>query len=443
MNWVRAAAMPVLAAALLAGPAAAEVEILSPGEGAELTGKVEVVARVVAPKGYRLDRAVVQTEPGEQIRLAPRSADTYSAALDATRLANGRQALLVIAATKGMDAALFKPSEASWSSSIRNFTTEVRVIVRNPYQHYRGDLHAHTSYSDGCRLPAEAYEYARDEAKLDFFAVTDHSQLLTFDEYADTIAQAKHFDQPGRFVALYGVEATEGTGHLCCYLSPTPRLSSRLDDTYQAIGRMGLLGHFNHPNLSSPPSQGWKDDFQGFHHLPIADRSMAMVEVREPTEEAAYIAMLNAGWHVGAAGCQDSHEAKWGSGSSWTVALARQLTREAILDALWSRRTYSAADRSLQLEFTLDGEDMGAQLARPAGSFTCLVTVADPDAGDAITRIDLFLDGQIVETVRPQLTKYAWSAPVSLSRGKHYAFVRVTQTGDRMTWSSPIWVNAY
>jgi hypothetical protein len=430
----------MLAAVRAAG---AEVEIISPREGAELTGKVEVVARVVAPKGQRLDRAVVQGQTGEQIRLAPRGPDIYSAVLDTTRLPNGRQALLVTMATRGADARRFRPEDTAWGSQIRNFTAEVRVVVRNPYRLYWGDLHAHTSYSDGCRVPKEAYEYARDQAKIDFFAVTDHSQLLTFDEYADVIAQAERYNQPGRFVTLYGAESTESTGHFCFYMSPTPRLSSRLDDSYQEVGRMGLLAHFNHPNLSSDPKQGWKDDFQGFHYVPAADRSMAMVEVRSPTEEAAYIAMLNAGWHVGAAGCEDKHDATWGKGDTWTVALARQLSRDSILEALWARRTYSAADRNLELTFTVDGEDMGAQVARPAGALSCVVAVADPDDGDAINRIELFLDGRIVGTVQPKLKKYAWSATLTLSPGRHYAFVRVTQTGDRMSWSSPVWVSAH
>ena len=49
----------------------------------------------------------------------------------------------------------------------------------------------------------------RDSAKVDFFAVTEHSQYLTADEYADVIAQANKADNPGEFAALYGVEETE------------------------------------------------------------------------------------------------------------------------------------------------------------------------------------------------------------------------------------------
>lgn len=37
-----------------------------------------------------------------------------------------------------------------------------------------GNLHAHTSYSDGSGTPAEAYRMACD-AGLDFYAITEHN----------------------------------------------------------------------------------------------------------------------------------------------------------------------------------------------------------------------------------------------------------------------------
>jgi hypothetical protein len=445
--WCTQTAPLIALFALMAAPwaGAAEVRVISPQDGAGLSGTVEVIAQVVPPRAASLDRVVLVTADGRTIRMTPQFADRYTAALDTTTLRNGKQALAVIAFAKGRDEEMLTADTSkAWGSEVRSWEAEVRVAVSNPYNHYWGDLHAHTSYSDGCRVPEVAYRYARDTARLDFFAVTDHSQLLTLDEYADTVAQADRFNEPGRFVALYGVESTEGTGHLNVYMSPVPQLPVDLDARYRAIGEMELLGHFNHPSPFEHEGQPWRDDFEGFHWVPAADQCMAMVEVRSPEEEAAYIALLNAGWHVGAAGCQDQHGATWGTGgSTWTVALARELTREAILEALWSRRCYSAADRNLRLDFTLDGEDMGSRIARRGGQMSFLITVADPDPGEVVEQIDLFVDGKIAQTVRPGLTTYAWAASLDLPRGTHYCFARVTQVRDRMSWSSPIWVTVY
>lgn len=438
----------VLLAAVLVGvsgafASAASVEILSPSAGAQLSGSAKVRARVIVQPGEKLDKVVLQTSRGDMLRMAPMFADVFEATLDTTRLRNGRQALVVVASAKGGDEATLHPDEAAWGSMIRNWSAEIPVLISNPYHCYWGDLHAHTNYSDGAGLPADAYQFARDKARLDFFAVTDHSPLLTLDEHSDTVAQAERFNQPGRFVTLWGVEATESWGHINFYMTPSPRLPGNLDLLYRAGGEMMLLGHFNHPSVDPVAGRTWRDDFQGFHHSPAADSAMALVEVRDEREERAYIALLDAGWHVGAAGDQDQHDRKWGLGKTWTVALARELSREAILDALWSRRTYSTADRNLQLNFTVDGEDMGARIARRAGTYTCLVTLQDPDPDHVIDRIDLFLDGRLAATEKPKLAKYAWSVPVDFGPGRHYVFVRVKQPGEKTTWSSPVWVEAY
>jgi hypothetical protein len=427
----------------LAPALGAEVRIVSPVPGAQLSGVVEVKATVTPQPGEKLDQIILETSKGERLPMLRQQGDSYAVSLDTAKLSNGRQALLVIVSARGEEPSVLQSSDQSWSSSIRNWMAEVPVRIANPYHCYWGDLHAHTSYSDGAGLPKDAYEYARAKAGLDFFAVTDHSPLLTFDEYKDVIAQAEANYQPGRFVTLWGVEATEAAGHLNFYMTSTPRLPSDLDSLYRAAAEMGLLGHFNHPSVEPVAGQPWKDDFQAFHYYPAADRSLAMVEVRSASEEAAYIRLLEAGWHVGAAGCEDRHDRAWGSGNTWTVALAHELTREAILDALWSRRTYSTADRNLQLTVTIDGEDMGSQIARPAGLLSAMVTAVDLDAGNVIEQIDWLVDGQVAKSARPGLPKWAWAETLSFPAGKHYCFVRITQAGGHMTWSSPIWVTAY
>lgn len=85
---------------------------------------------------------------------------------------------------------------------------------------YRGEVHSHTNESDGIGSITEAYTYARDVARLDFFAVTDHSSTITKDVLQKKHANAaEQFNDPGKFVALYGYEQTYNSmtgyyGHL-------------------------------------------------------------------------------------------------------------------------------------------------------------------------------------------------------------------------------------
>ncbi|MFB3881051.1 MAG: CehA/McbA family metallohydrolase [Armatimonadota bacterium] len=417
----------------------------APAENATVSGVIEVKVALTPTPGEELTSPVVQTIDGKRFPLFSDGAGAYVGLVDTAKLPNGHQTLLAFATPKGRDARREEYADESWGADRMARQGEVAIVVRNPYRFLWGDLHAHTSYSDGGWYPNEAYKYARDVAKLDFFAVTDHDWVTTLDEYADIVAQANTFDEPGRFVALYGFERTNGdSGHMCFYMTDTTQTPNGLTDCYRYAAENGLLGHFNHP-WPNKPDQSWRNDFEEFRYAPEADRAMAMVELRAPDEEACYLQLLNNGWHVGAAGCEDKHDATWGQGPSWTVALAKEVSRKGVLDALWARRTYSAADRNLKLEFTLDGEDMGAQVSRRAGPYTFAVTVDDPDETDKIERVDLFLDGRIVKTAvaGPAETVDGWSDSLQFPAGRHYVFVRVTQSGGRMSWSSPIWLTAY
>ncbi len=417
----------------------------TPTAGAVVSGVVDVTITLKPTPGEVLTSPVVQTIDGKQVPLFPAGKEnSFVGMVDTTRLSNGRQTLLVYATPKGRDAHREEYADESWGWDRMVRQGEVAIVVRNPYRFCLGDIHAHTSYSDGGWYPNEAYRYARDEAKLDFFAVTDHDWITTRDEFADIIAQANTFDEAGRFVALWGFERTNGdTGHMCFYMTDITQTPNDLTDCYRFVGQNGLLGHFNHP-WKNKDGQSWRNDFQEFRYSPDADRSMAMVELRSTDEEECYIAMLNNGWHVGAVGDEDVHKAQWGQGPTWTVALAKELTREGILEALWARRTYSAADRNLKLEFTLDSEDMGAQVSRPAGKYEFSLALDDPDQADVISHVDVFMDGKIVSTIKPEApTKGQWTGALEFPAGKHYCFVRVTQTGNKVSWSSPIWVTAY
>lgn len=42
-------------------------------------------------------------------------------------------------------------------------------------QVFFGNLHSHTSFSDGSATPEVAYTHARDVAGLDFLAITEHN----------------------------------------------------------------------------------------------------------------------------------------------------------------------------------------------------------------------------------------------------------------------------
>jgi hypothetical protein len=406
------------------------VEIMTPRPQAQLSGTIEVAAQVHT--SVPIARAVAYL--GAASAEMQREGNTWRAQLDTLKATNGRQQLVVAAWTAGTSAdAVRKQAGPLAVLAAMNRFGETPVIVRNEYNYYWGDVHAHTVYSDGVQSPADAYRHARDAAKLDFFSITDHDVELTGDEYDDIHRQADAFDQPGVFAALYGVEWTTDAGHMCFYMAPRFRLSGDLDSAYQELAELGLTAHFNHPA---------QNDFHRQAYSPVGATVLCAAEVRDKEEETVWNAMLQRGWRVGTDGSQDKHQATWGEGPHWTVALARRLDRQAILDAIRARRTYSTFDRNMRLDFTLDGEDMGATIARPAGKLPLTVIVTDPDGADKIARIEAIADGKVVASVAPGAASYRWITRVSLVPGRHYVYVRVTEADGNQAWSSPIWVQA-
>jgi hypothetical protein len=47
------------------------------------------------------------------------------------------------------------------------------------FKAYFGNLHAHTSVSDGIEQPKDAYEHARTKAKIDFLCLSEHNHPLS------------------------------------------------------------------------------------------------------------------------------------------------------------------------------------------------------------------------------------------------------------------------
>ena len=82
---------------------------------------------------------------------------------------------------------------------------------------YFGNLHSHTAYSDGEGTPDEAFLWARDIAQYDFYAITDHAELLSAAEWDDISIQADYYTLDGTFLAIRGFEWTHLNGHICVY----------------------------------------------------------------------------------------------------------------------------------------------------------------------------------------------------------------------------------
>lgn len=300
------------------------------------------------------------------------------------------------------------------------------------YHRYVGNLHSHTSYSDGQGTPAEAFAYARDSADIDFLAVTDHSNALSDAEYADILYQAGVFTENGAFVAIGGQEWTGLVWDHCNILDAdhvfrVPYFD--YDSLYSEIVASGSTAGFNHPRPGL---------FNDYAYSATGDVGINAVELRADVEMAEYIKILNNRWHVGADGSQDNHSRNWGDGGTWTAALACSLTKTEILNAVRGFRTYSIGDRDLEITFTSAGHCMGDSFTH-SGNLRFLIAANDLDGDHPIARIDLYQNGYLIGYVPSGLDSCLWQPEITPPDGDNYYFARVIQVGSKYSYTSPIW----
>ena len=335
------------------------------------------------------------------------------------------------------------------------------------YNLYFGDLHNHTSYSDGAEgyTPWDAYE-AAIAAGADFMALTEHvstsnaydAWTMDMDEWADLQAAAAFYTSR-KFVAMPAYEfwLLANNGEINVY--NTPEIPGemfngleRLADFYDwLVQQPGAIGQYNHPLYVS-------DNFKDYsYYNETRDVGMNILEVyNDEFYEDSFIMALDTGWHIMPSSNADTHAADWIAGHELrTVLLAAKLTPDDLYGAMSARRGYATMDKNLRIYYTLNGEIMGTILSEPAPSYTATIQISDPDAvdgdlNDAVTLIEIVSDGGAVVASLPldpgaSAETINWTAS-GLPTDAAYFFVRVSTASNDViglegvtAWTAPVW----
>ena len=371
------------------------------------------------------------------------------------------------------------------SASITWFFT----VGATKYQHYFGQLHSHTQYSDGAGPLTDALRYVENlpaSANVQFVAFTDHSNYFdsssspnveaalydaslvkdsdanhSWKTYKDTIAKFNE-DNAGSMVAIGGFEMTwsGGPGHINTFNTPgivsrnNKTLNNKTDDAgmkayyallSQAEGAASI-SQFNHPGTTF-------GNFKDFNYWdPVIDSRMYMVEVGNgegaigaggyyPSYEQ-YIMALDKGWHLAPTNNQDNHKGKWGNANdARDVILTDDFSEQGIYEAIRALRMYATEDKNLELTYTVNGLMMGSSITEVPDKLNVEVTVNDPDASDSIAKVEVVANSGKVA--------YTWDNAAQLGSGKlsatldpsySYYFIRVTQKDGDLAVTSPVWV---
>lgn len=333
------------------------------------------------------------------------------------------------------------------------------------YQVYFGDLHQHSIFSwdaqSGAKTPAAAYAYAKNVAKIDFMAITDHTNGLSESNYQLVRAASHLYDNPdSQFVAIAGQElgslGSSGYGHMNIF-EPLMRADNisdndtryNLQSAYQFLIDNELLAQFNHPTTENGNSNF--NDLAYFQPVDLQIKALEVINGRRSSDyEYYYLLALKNGWHLGAVGDQDNHASRYGDNISTagdiylTGILADSLTKTHILEAYQDHRTFAfeaspASDRMYLTEFTADDHWMGEQFENDDNAVKFTVSA---HAESPFLSAQLYKNGLLIRRFEPRSTDFTWDTSDSASYGEGYYFVKLVQEDGDFLWSSPIWINS-
>ncbi len=209
---------------------------------------------------------------------------------------------------------------------------------------YKGDLHSHSTHSDG-DSPVAAVIQSAELKGLDFFCITDHdtSMLGSPVHWYDTDYLSE------KMVLLYGIEWTSVKGHANIWATE-PFVYEELwyanmnRDPETAIAEahsQGALFSINHPLAFAGYAMGWDYDVvEGVDAIEVWNNMFNLPMFNFLAVRVFWDGLLQKGMRIPGVGGSDNHHLFklfsffYGIGNPSTWVYAQELSAEAILDGI-------------------------------------------------------------------------------------------------------------
>jgi hypothetical protein len=362
------------------------------------------------------------------------------------------------------------------TSGIAQRSNAIDVVADEPAERlWWGDIHSQTYFTDGLRCPEELYAFARDEAFLDIFALSDHAEHLTDRQWDYFVAVTNDCNAPGEFATLVGLEWTSHKwGHRNVYypgdggpiLRSTDPAFADTPSIYRVAHEHGALvipHHSANVTMGVDWSLGHDPDVERLVEIhSVWGNSERPAEAGNPLpirtlggEKAGQhvVDALARGYRLGFTGGGDIHDGRPGDElhnrqlkpeqyrllprQGIMGVWAPELTREAIFEALWNRRVFATTNVRVLLRFSVAGQPMGSE-ARASGTIPIHAYAASEVP---IARADLVRNGADIQTLEPHACELDWQTTDEPTEFPAYYYVRLTRTDGNLAWSSPVWVD--
>lgn len=360
-------------------------------------------------------------------------------------------------------------------------TTTTSIAVNNIYY---GNLHAHSSYSDGnadntMLTPTDNYNYAKNSLCLDFLGISDHNHAtagMQLNSWQLGLNQATAATT-NNFLALYGMEwgVISNGGHVLVYGSNgligwetnnfnvfVPR--SNYLGTPETNGTTGLFRTINAMGNNAFAMYA-HPDFSDFNNIAnssynaTADSAVVGTAVasgiafstnttyNDPPSSMGYIdyfnRMLSKGYRLAPSMDHDSHNTNFGRSNNNRLAVVMPaLTNNNFYNAMRNRSFYATEDCDTRVQFFINNSIMGSSINGVIAP-TITAQVFDPTNMAVTPTIKIMFGVPGTNVVASQLASISGNTVVytdfNLPAGTSgYYYLDIT-IGTARTISAPIW----
>ncbi len=323
------------------------------------------------------------------------------------------------------------------------------LLYAGEYKVYFGNIHAHCSLSDGKGTALEAYTYARDVAKLDFFSLSDHMEQLTGEKLNEMKNAADSTRVAGVFETLWGFEWGSPiynhsnmflTGHfysIDCYIN------DHINKFYNELLRYPpAFMQFNHPDYN-PDLPMY--NYHQYEYKKEIDEIISLIEVKSAydsgdRQELSYIQALDKGWHLSPVYNQDNHNPDWGTQNDCRAAVwLSELSRDALIDGLRKGRTYSTCDKNAVVKWQCDGKWAGETIFNKE-DVICELLLSDPDEDDLFTSVDIITaQGRVLKTLTDIKKGEVMKFDLNFSETNRWYYLRIKMNDVIKIWTAPFY----
>src|SRR5262245_27642243 len=334
----------------------------------------------------------------------------------------------------------------------------VRALRPGEPKTWWGDLHGQTRATVGTGTIEEYFAFGREIALLDMMCHQANDFQVTDDEWLRLRREIDRFHQNGRCVIFVGYEwsgMTPGGGDrnvmfrgdvASLHRSSHAEVDDMRDAATDCFPVTELFSQFAGRDdvMLIPHIVGRYADIVGFHDPALEP----VVEIQSNWGRFEWLLKdaIRNGYKVGFVANSDGHKGRpgashpgastFGAYGGLTCVLAESLTREAVFDAIKTRRCYAVTGaQRIHVELAVNGLPMGA-----AGRADGPVTIAGRAVGTGpIERIDVFRGLEHIRMVSPY-------GPGSFEGSKRY---RIAWAGSRVrgrdrltTWDGHVELSA-